>query len=708
MATRNRPTQRRVAGVLYDPTAQDMAEKEPLLCSLGAIVQEDFLRLKQFRSSSGLDAELDKCVLQRKGEYQPSEMANMGSITTFMNVTSTKCRAGEAWLDDILASTKEFPLTIQTTPIPTVPPFVRDMIIEQLKGEIQEFGVPPEDVEQYLRTKAAELRDLAKEVLAKRATDGADKMMELIKDQLLECDFKGEFSKFRTDLMTFPYSVMGGPFAENRKQLTWVGRAKTPQVQTRPQLTVRRISPYDFYFEGTSSTPNDGACIEIMQMRPRDLFDCIGMPFYDEEKIRYVLETYPSGYTIHRASDEQRVLNGGLGLRSARGSTLDVMNYWGNIQGRDLKAFNGYDELDDDKYYDVNLMVVDGVCIKAILNPDPMGKVPFYVTAYEKIPGAMAGRSPPMLMRPQQDVINSAYRALRRNMGISAGVFAEVQAHRLADGQAPEEILPNMVKVVTEDLTGSNSNAYKFHQIKSYSTELNAVIQAELKHTDDATGIPAYSYGNAATSGAGRTVGGLAMLMGNASKGIKKVISNIESDVLEPLGQAMFNYNMLFDADDAIKVDAQIVARGPTGIVMREAMLQRRIEGLQMITPYAVMPNMIEPNGMKIMLREILKGLELPVDDIIPDPKRVKQLQSVAQGIQGEAPAGPGGPGGGQTNTSEGFQPENLQGTVPAPAGRGIMATKPGQPGDGTVPTAVLDGRTGATRQAMAVANRVI
>ena len=59
----------------------------------------------------------------------------------------------------------------------------------------------------------------------------------------------------------------------------------------------------------------------------------------------------------------------------------------------------------------------------------------------------------------------------------------------------------------------------------------------------------------AAVAGAGKTVGGLAMLMGNASKGIKKVVTNIERDILDPLLTSFYNYNMLYDPDPAMATE---------------------------------------------------------------------------------------------------------------------------------------------------------
>jgi hypothetical protein len=206
-----------------------------------------------------------------------------------------------------------------------------------------------------------------------------------------------------------------------------------------------------------------------------------------------------------------------------------------------------------------------------------------------------------------------------------------------------------MVKVVEPDLSGTGKPAYYFHKIDSHVAELETLIDAEIRKCDDATGIPAYSYGNAAVAGAGKTVGGLAMLMGNASKGIKKVITNIEQDILDPLITAFYNYNMLYDPDQTIKIDAQVVAQGPTSVLAREATVQKRLQALQIIGPF-IPTGIIEKDGIATLLRETLRPLELPVDKIIPDPDIAKKMQVPGQPGQDQGQGGPpqqgGAPGG--------------------------------------------------------------
>jgi hypothetical protein len=692
-------------------TQNEQAVEDAVACELGARVQDDFRIAKTARTNT--DYLLIQCLRQRKGEYDPQELASFGSVAVFVNYTSTKCRAGEAWLDDILASTRERPWTLAPTPIPEVPQFVRNMIVQKIKQEIVQFGAPADKVDQYIRDRAVDLKNIVMDLMHTAAQTAVDNMSQKIEDQLDEANFAKAFSEFRSDLITYPYAVLKGPIVRNKKVLRWENGSSTPIVKVENVLVVERVSPFDFYWAPWATTPNEGYTVEVMRMEQKALYDCIDLPNFDSEKIRMALGLYEFGHQEMVQTRAQReVLEQNTHLLQTA-NTIDVLDYWGSIKGSMLTGWGMHGIDDPDKYYDVNVWVVDNLCIRAVINPSPLGVRPYYVTSYEKIPGSLVGRSTPMLMKPHQDIINSAYRALRRNMGLSSGPFAEVDQSRLSDGQAPEEILPASVKLVEPDLTGSNSPVYRFHKIDSVAPELTSVINMEVKACDDATGIPAYSYGNAAVAGAGRTVGGLAMLMGNASKGIKKVIGHIERDILEPFITEMYNYNMLFDPDESLKVDAQVVARGPTGIIMREAMIQRRLESLQLITPYAA-SGVVPKEGLAVLLREVLRGLEMPVDKIIPDPEKRAQLQDAANAVTA-TPAGVGqaaamiqSSGGkppkmGSKNRRQlPFIPDQGNGSIPPPQGKGTMATASPKLGQGTVPTPIPDGRSGLARQVVA------
>lgn len=652
--------------------ASGSAYEQQISDALGSWVQQQWTRMMEDRIQT--DQLLLRCLYARKGEYTPEELsmiqsgATAGSsftvAKTYFPITGTKCRAGEAWIHDIFTGTEGRLWQISPTPIPNVPEYVKELVVQQIKVEVAKFG--PVD-EKSIRSRIRELRDIAMAHVKEAAKQGTDRMSQKIQDQLDEGGFDGALDDFISDVLTFPYAVLKGPIIKNQKMLEWEGA--TPVVKTMAALTVERVSPFDYYYSQYATNPQEGNIIELMHMTRAALYNCIGLQNFNEEKLRQVLQSYPTGYKVFTQITTQRQQLERNTLQNINlNEIIDTFDFWGSVPGYLLKDW-GMQGIDDtDASYEINAWVVNGICMRAVMNPDPMKKRPYYVTSYEKVPGALVGRSVPVLMRSNQEIINSAYRALRRNMGLASGPFAEVDISRLGGAQAPEEIRPAMVKAVEPDLTGSGRPAYQFHDIQSHAQELEATIDAEIRKCDDITGIPAYSYGNAAVAGAGRTVGGLAMLMGNASKGIKKVIANIEQDVLEPLVTSFYNYNMLYDDDAALKVDAQVVAKGPTGVILKEASVQRNMEALQILGPF-IPTGIIPKDGVANLLRQILGGLDLDVDRIIPDPEKAAELAMIAQ--RNNPQPQPGGP--------QALPP----GSVPAPAPGGAPPGAPPVPVQG-------------------------
>ena len=125
-----------------DPSGSDptVIGNEESFDALGAYARECFTQAKNSRTV--VDTLLLQNLRQRRGEYDADELAAIGTtITTFFNITATKCRAGEAWLTDVLTASGDRLYQLDPTPIPDVPKFIKDLVIEQVKKEIAKYGM---------------------------------------------------------------------------------------------------------------------------------------------------------------------------------------------------------------------------------------------------------------------------------------------------------------------------------------------------------------------------------------------------------------------------------------------------------------------------------------------------------------------------------------------------------------------------------------
>jgi hypothetical protein len=164
---------------------------------------------------------------------------------------------------------------------------------------------------------------------------------------------------------------------------------------------------------------------------------------------------------------------------------------------------------------------------------------------------------------------------------------------------------------------GDTSPAIQFFQPQTNVQDLLTVIEKFYQFADDFSMIPRYMSGNDRVGGPGRTASGLSMLLNAANKGLKGVVSNIDTNVITPMLERLYNYNMLFDADQTIKGDSSVMARGAVSLMQLETLQLRRNEFLQATANPYDMP-IVGQEGRAAILREIAKGLEMDVHSVVP------------------------------------------------------------------------------------------
>jgi hypothetical protein len=246
-------------------------------------------------------------------------------------------------------------------------------------------------------------------------------------------------------------------------------------------------------------------------------------------------------------------------------------------------------------------------------------------------------------------------------MGIASGPQVEVNLERVPANEDITQLSPWKIWQTTNDPLGSSAPAIRFTQPESRAQELMGVYDRFSKLADDHSGIPAYVYGDLNVQGAGRTSSGLSMLMGAAGKGIRQVVMHIDTDVVKPIVRRQFVYNMRYDEDESIKGDVEVVAKGAINLAVKETVNIRRIEFLN-ATANPIDIEIIGKEGRATILREVAKGLQMPVDEVVPSREKTAFMgqiqalamsQAVQQSPEGGTPQLPDGSpkGGMEANT---------------------------------------------------------
>ena len=588
---------------------QDNLLQEQLLTSLAGHIQRQWQINRDHKST--VEEVLLDCLRQRNGEYSARELGEireMGGSEVYMMLTAAKVRACASWISDIMLPAGDKAWSIEATPVPDLPPQMRDMTIRLLTEEVtqaQAQGVNPNA--QQIEERTLEFKQRMLQALQRQADKAAELMEVKIEDQLTESGFDTAMEEFIDDFSTFPAAFVKGPVYRRRKGLRW-GQNGEPEIYDEVYETDVRVSPFNIFPSPGAVCIQDGNLIELIRYSKMDLSDMIGLPGYDDNAIQMVLEDYQGGYLGDWTSQHTHELD------RLQDDLIDALHYWGSASGKDLLEWGMDRSMIESpwKQYQIEAILIGRHLILVRQNQDILNRRPYYKASFQNKPGSFWGISPPMLMEDLQ------------RMWVHTDMLPQGE---VITGMHPWKVFQTISKNQT-----ANVDPIKFFQPNSNAAELLEVYNTFEAKADDATNIPRYMYGNEKVAGAGQTAQGLAMLLESASKGIKAAVRHIDSGVIKPRIERQYQYNMLYLQDQSIKGDLKVVARGSSALIAKAASQARRNEFLA-ITNNETDAMILGVEGRTDILREMAKDMDMP--NVVPDDaeiqRRIAQMQEPQQ-----------------------------------------------------------------------------
>ena len=454
-----------------------------------------------------------------------------------------------------------------------------------------------------------------------------------MEDQLVEGGWIKALNEFLDDIVTFPFAVLKGPVKRKRKTLKWANGRLVPSEEIRNEW--ERVDPFLLYWAPWASDINDGFLIERHKLTREDLQALLGVPGYNDDAIRAVLQDFDQGSLNEWLwTDSAQTVAEGKDTTQTIFTTdlIEALQLWDSVEGKVLREWGlSAKEIPDPTLtYPCEVWLIGSTVIRAVLNYDQLGRKPYYVTSYEKVPGAIAGKGVTDLCRDSQAMVNAAARSLANNMGISSGPQVGVNTSRLPPGEDITEMYPWKIWQFQSSEFNDGSQPLTFFQPSSNANELMAVFEKFSARADEDTMIPRYMTGES-TPGAGRTSSGLSMLISNAGKGIKQVITNIDQNVIVPCIERLYQDNLRYAQDPDLIGDVRAVARGATSLVVKEAEAVRRQEFLALVLNSPVAQQIVGMDGAAELLREQARNLAGNVDRIVPNRPTMTAMQQLQQ-----------------------------------------------------------------------------
>jgi hypothetical protein len=293
---------------------------------------------------------------------------------------------------------------------------------------------------------------------------------------------------------------------------------------------------------------------------------------------------------------------------------------------------------DETKEYDVTMIMIGAHIIRAVLNHNPLGKKPYHKESWERIEGQFYGNGIPQKAAAIEDVINAIVRAISNNAAMTSGPQFVVDISQLAVGQDPNDIRPLKVWQLDSTqnlgaLSGNGKLPFDSFSPESHVADNLTILNAFMRLLDEYTGVPSITYGVEDTQGGGKTASGQQMQLSMAGKTIGNLSSRVDMNVVEQSIGMVYDMLMLYDNDESIKGDAEIVAGGASAVIAKQQQLIRLMELLDR-TNNEVDMQIIGLPGRAEMLRQVFHRYELNLDHVIPDKDELAKRDAIMQQIQ--------------------------------------------------------------------------
>ncbi len=624
-----------------------MTNEAPVLQGLAAYVMKCWEAARSAKQP--ITDRLVMSQLARQGDYDTQKLSairEFGGSEEYARVVANKSRVAESWLRDVYLGQTEKPWTLKSTPSPSVPEEERTRVREALSAELAQAVImlgtaPPQGM---VQSRLVELEEMINERMRDESRKAVEQMERYIQDQLVQGGFDRALSEFLIDLTTYPAAHMKGPILRKKKQLVWQqeqGGTWKPVVSEVVAPEFERVNPYDIFPSPGSTSPQDGFICHRQQFTQADLHDLIGVEGFDDKAIKAALDEYKGGGLknwLNINEDDQEVRE--TTTIDNPTNTFDILEFHGPVTGQDLIDWGLEDKAIDDptRSYEACVWLVGRWVIKAQLNYDPLNRRPFHKASWEELPGSYWGQGLYDTLKDAQGVLNAAVRALVNNMAIASGPQVQVNVDKLPPGETIETLRPWKIWQIQDNGYGASTNTIDFFQPAMNANELLTVIEKFYQFADDWSLIPRYMSGNDRVGGAGRTASGLSMLFNAANKGLKGVVSTVDLQVITPLLEQLYSYNMMFGDPQLAKADAQVMARGAVSLMQLETLQLRRNEFLT-ATANPIDTQIVGLEGRAEILREVAKGLEMDVNRVVPPRGALSMPQQAAPNQQG-APQG--------------------------------------------------------------------
>jgi hypothetical protein len=697
--------------------SMDEAKDEEVISNLVAQINSRFQQCETTREDDE-DRWLQAFHNYRGRYFKNVAFRDHEKSRVFVKVTKTKVLAAYGQLIDVLFGANKFPLTIQETRVPEgideyahLNPLKEQMGMNQneeptpgIEGNMD--YVPGEQPMPGLNgglgfpgdgndlapgatfgslNNDANLGSLEKEYEDADLTSGpapspempqikpaqiaARRLEKLILDQIEESNGSVELRSAIFEACLLGTGIIKGPFTYNKTLHKYTdtgnGREYTPETVKVPKMEF--VSIWDFYPDPNARNMEEAEfVIQRHRLNRNQVLDLTNRPFFNKQAI---MECLRMGAKYNKKSWETDIDLEKSQYPDIESNRFEVLEYWGTIDAMSAReeGLELDESIDDMEEVQVNVWMIRDKVIRIVQNPFKPFRTPYQSFVYEKNPYTFFGIGVPENMDDAQQIMNGHARMAIDNLALAGNLIFDVDESALASNQTME-VFPGKIFKRQAGSPGQSIYGLKF---PNTAVENMQMFDKFRQLADESTGLPSYSHGQTGVQSMTRTASGMSMLMGAASLNIKTVIKNIDDQLIKPLGEALFQWNMQFyEGDLPIHGDLEIKATGSSSLMKKEVRSQRLTMFLQTVQNPAIAPFV----RMSEVIKELAHSLDLDPAEILNTKDEAEIYAKII----------------GQQNANKGTSPEaSIPGELGAMGGDGgVPPQTPGanNPGNGESP----------------------
>lgn len=536
----------------------------------------------RYRAGLGIETQWAEDQAYYEGEEESSRVAYYKGMTLgspllakpkndfkskiFLNITRPYVETAASKVIEVLCPVDDRAFSIVPSPIPFAV-----MGGQEMRGTAipQEMGAPPGQAPMVDQNgMPAAPQQIQQQQVEKSVEDklriaarGAERWID---DALQECGYGRELRRLVDDAARLGTGIMRGPIPTVR-----VSR----KVDGDQLVMVEEIVPESKCISIWNAFP-DPACgdnihngqyfIEHDNLTEKQVRELIAAPGYIPSAIEEVLRQGPQENATtalvkapHESSDQVA-------------KNYHIWYYHGFLSVEDVVAM-GCDCGDIEGGVAAVITIINDTPIKAHLAPLSAGKFPYDFMCWQRTAGSPWGIGIARQIRACQSILNATVRSMMENAGLSSGPQIILGRGSIIPADGSWVITPRKVWLLKPDADIPDvTKAFNAVQIPSIQQELLETVNFVLKMAENVTGLPILLQGQQGPTGVPETVGGMQILVANASGLLRRMARIFDDSITKPHVTSYYEWMMEFGEDDSIKGDFQVIPRGSSALVIKD------------------------------------------------------------------------------------------------------------------------------------------